>query len=122
MRFFVNFNTFLLKITTFFDEFQYLLAKITTNLQEFQHLLPKITPQPYEIQHILTETLPLVYILIRTFSKELSSEAINWGVVVFFFSDITKSEFGIVIYMLFENHLQKHFVKLTFFDDHVQNA
>ena len=64
-------------LTNEFHEFQYLPAEITTDFEEVQHLQPKITTQPYEIQHLRTKTLNLVYILIRTFSKELSSEAIN---------------------------------------------
>ena len=52
-------------------------------------------------------------------SKELSSEAINW---IFSLSGFTKVDFFIVIYSLFENHLQKHFVKGTLLDDHLQNA
>ena len=108
-------------MTNEFHECQYLPAEITTDFEEVQHLPPKITTQPYEIQHLRTKTLNLVYILIRTFSKELSSEAIN-SFFSFPFSDITKSDLFIIIYMLFENHLQKHLAKQTFVDDHVQNT
>ena len=43
-------------------------------------------------------------------------------VCFFFYSDITNSDFVSVVYMFFETRLQKHFVKRTFVDDHVQNT
>ena len=58
-------------------EFQYLLAKITIAFQEFQHLLIKTTIQLNEFQHLPKNITPIAYILMRTSSKELSSEAIN---------------------------------------------
>ena len=91
----------------FFCEFHYILTKITTFCHEFQHLPTKnITP---------------LYI----FSYELCQR--SWAQRRFvrfflFLSDITKSDFFIVIYRIFENHLQKHIVEGTFFDDHVQNT
>ena len=61
-----------------------------------------------------------IYIYSHTnLSKELSSEAINW---ILPSAAFTKVDFFIVIYSLFENHLQKHFVKGTLLDDHLQNA
>ena len=76
--------------TTFFCECQHLPTKITTFFHEFQHLPTKITTfftnliTSYPKSTILLPSFMRLYtyILIRTFSKELSSEAIN----SFFFS------------------------------------
>ena len=100
---FVNFSTPLLKSLPFFKNFSTSYLKSPLNLTKFNASLLK--------------TMPFVYILIRSFSKELSSEAIDW-----IFSFGLRKVIFIVIYMLFENHLQKHIVKRTFFDDHVQNT
>ena len=64
-------------LITEFHEFQYLPAKITIHFKNFNTPYLKSPLNLTKSNTSRLKTLSLVYILIRTFSKELSSEAIN---------------------------------------------